>query len=200
MLHLALGINAIGIPVCGRRGRDRVARRQVCAGGAARRRHILHSRHRVRSLRRAMAHFGVFGGTVGIRRRRCAMIHRPHIRGVLVRSLRLGRTMAHCRMFGRAGRGCGLAIHVLHIAMVHLLHQPVCGRIGCRRRLRRRRRRRSGRRGGCRSVHRMIHRLSRGGNSEGQRRDARKEERDPGHSPSPFGRTLTTRIIPACIW
>jgi hypothetical protein len=47
-------------------------------------------------------------------------------------------------------------------------------------------------------VHRMI--LGKGGcgGEKGDRAHQRRE--DAGHCASPFGRTLTTRIIPACMW
>ena len=94
----------------------------------------------------------------------------------------------------------GQAVYEAYHRALELAVKDVTRRFGRGLRYRRWRWRGSGCRRGRRTMHRMIHRLRRGGHSKGQRGDTREEKRDPGHSPSPFGRTLTTRIIPACIW
>ena len=66
-----------------------------------------------------------------------------------------------------------------------------------------------GRAGGCglgrfahaghRAMILALHRLCGNGRGKGQRRHARKKQSGVVHAASPRGRTLTTRIIPACM-
>ena len=170
MLHFGRRIDTIGIPVGRRRRGRRIAGGQVGADGTF----PMPFGHGL--ARRAMPHRGMFGGAIAVGRHGCL------------------RVVVH--MFAGIGGGFGIAMRAMVFGAAvqsAMAHCSMLGRAIRRRafacRSHRHRRAMPGMRVGLR---RSWHRKSKS-------REAREQQGSVSHAASSRGRTLTTRIIPACI-
>ncbi len=202
-----------------------VHRRPRCRSGAGRQvrprlRHAGHRRHVMTRLAARHVHSGHRRRSrLGLHAGHGTMVHLFHRARLRRRGRHRHRAMIHSGHGGscRCGRHPGHSGHVAHRLITGLRGRLARGRrrfLG-RRPFRRNRlfrwsllrcRRLFGRRFLRRHRHRhaghALHRLAlRGcGNDNGEGGGGREGGGEPGHAASPFGRTLTTRIMPACMW